>query len=317
MMNSTFNETGSKLDIFKRELLLVNCVLLAVVGITIVVVDGILLLVIKADPFRSFDKQKVFIQVCFLLTSLFGGVVLVPLFIAFEIYKDSLSDQAFGYFKLVLVFLTRMFIANENFTFTLSATEGALGLVKPHIVRRLATRKNVKKLLLSFNIVSLIYCFLPLSGAGTDKLYTTIYIHVFVLIPLIYDVCFTGYIYYRLRHPARVGHMNKNDFPSARQKENISKRNKQIARNFMDTIALFLCPFCIFSLSYYLSEMLYFDHFAAGCGEDRWCYVGERLVVLLAFLFPVSNSFAIIFKIPMYKRSVKYYLCCKKTRAPN
>ena len=208
-MNTSANKTESGFEDFKNDFLVISCIVLAVLGVCSAIVNVVLLLVIRADPYRLFNKPVVGLNVCFLWNSLFGSLVMVPGYIAYEIYRRSLRHQDENIFKFILMFLTRIFICSGNLTFTLKGIDGQLGLVKPHLVRRLATRKNIKIVLVSFSCVSVIYCLLPLSGAGSYKMYSLIYIQVFVLSPVVVITSVSGYVYYRLRKPVRVGSHEK------------------------------------------------------------------------------------------------------------
>lgn len=306
------NHTDSSLLSFKKQVILTNIPFLVLLGAITAVINGLLLWAIMKDPLRTFSKPKIIIDSWMSWSEFLSGTILVPLIVTDEIL-NGVYGKEYSELSTAVVVITRFLFGAGNVFVMMSILEGTGGILNPHFVRRVTTKQNVITAVLITLGVTFIYSLLLVVGVP-EKVHSTIYIHIFMLLPVLIATAMFIKTYERIRNPRKVVPTTN---PSAYHKEKLKMnrlRNEKISKNFIKTIAVFFTPFLISSLSYYIFIMIItFSMSDNTCENNRWCVVHKRMMLSSLFIHSAFTPIAFTYKISEYRNAVSYVL--RKTTA--
>lgn len=293
---------------FKKQVIYINSSLIAILGLGVIAVNGILLWALNVNPQRNLNRPKITLDIWHLLNAWLMGFVLAPMMIADEIINETtltIKNETLRTFNIIL---TQFFLANGTLINTFAIIEGTSGLTYPHWNRKFFTRRNIKTFLVVVFTVDLIFSSLYALNIY-PQLHLIIFAHIFIVLPILINFIIFQTAYKKILQPANKNSVHEVTSTFTKEKVEMARRKTQkIAGKFIKTVIAFFAPFVITSTAYYIYAILNFFYSNEDEEQTRWRVVVDMLVLTLLFIFPAFFPLVLITRIPEYKNATKYVL---------
>ncbi|EDO46635.1 predicted protein [Nematostella vectensis] len=307
------NNTNQNEDLVsvRRHIALAVAICLAILAVIGVIINGLMLVVMKRDPQRSFlGKPKTLLDWATFLFHFFAGTIIATAFIATDVIwlvqgKTLNTLETIGFIGINLM------IANQNFSLILAILIGTGGITKPHLARRVLTRRNLAISITTFLVVSSVFSGMPFTGVHR-QFFHLLYLNLFITLPLLVSLVIYAGTYLSIRNQAKVRPVNDGIEMTAEKIESNRRKHNRIARNFLVTASAFFAPFLISNLTWYITQKMFFLNVEVSLQiSDLTSFVMIRVSLLILFIFPTFNPLVLIIFIPEYGRAVKFVCRCR------
>ena len=264
-MNSSFNESemanntgGEGREILRNRFLficLISAIYLCVLSVLTTVSNGVLLVVLYQDPFRSFRHPPSIFIIGLAVADFFTGIAVEPLFayFYFELYKDTISSERYNFtlkaagilssITMNLSFLTILFLSWTQF----------IAITFPHRHKQLVTTRRVVACLCGIWTYSLLFSCTLLMGVP-EKIFQKL--DVFFNLSLINVLVLVSYIALHISYRRQIARLIPAENNAMRIAETSEHRRKKDQKHFV-VVSLLLAT-CLLLFMAPVTVMWYF-----------------------------------------------------------
>ena len=303
MDNYTTEGDGEKLKSFKSIILILNGCVSLLLSVAICLANIVLIFATANNPHRP-KKVLDKIHTAFFYINLMAGTMFLPYFGVAEILRGLGNSKETSHFPSYLS-STFLFFAQSNVQVTLVISiERCTAFVYPHLHRRMTTKRKV--LITSFTTELFLLLFVFSSFAGiNEKIFYTVYIHVFFSAPMLFITFTTFLTYWKLKHQNRVA---SSEIPQSVEHLQLQReQSTRTARKYLTIVSLFVVPLLLCILPWYIVKIM-----EVLCQASRLTtkvgFFWKQFSISLLFLPDVVLPITLTLRLEAYKNSVKRFI---------
>lgn len=313
-MNSSFNEsemannTGNEDREILRNRFLVICLLsaiyLSVLSVLTTLSNGVLLVVLYQDPFKSFRHPPSIFIIGLAVADFFTGIAVDPLFayFYFELYKDTISRERYNYtlkaagvlssITMNVSFLTILFLSWTQF----------IAITFPHRHKQLVTTGRVVACMCGIWTYSLLFSSSLLMGVP-EKIFQKL--DVFFNLSLINVLVLVSYIALHISYRRQIGRLIPSQNNAIRIADTSEHRRKKDQKHFVVVSSLLATCLLVFiapvTVMWYLT--LYWT--PKTYEEQVRATIANIIVDTTLFLKFLIDPFIYAWRLPKFRQAVK------------
>lgn len=254
-MNSSCNESylanntrNEEREILRNRFLLIcllSAIYLCVLSVLTTVSNGVLLVVLYQDPFKSFRHPPSIFIVGLAVADFFTGIAVDPLFayFYFELYKDTLSSERYN-FTLKAAGLLSSIIMNVSFlTILFLSWTQFIAITFPHRHKQLVTTGRVVACICGIWTYSLLFSCTLLMGVP-EKIFQKL--DVFFNLSLINVLILVSYIALHVSYRRQMARLIPTQNNAIRIADTSEHRRKKDQKHFMVVSSLLATCLLVF-----------------------------------------------------------------------
>ena len=270
--------------------------------------NGYILYVVQRDPLKCFNKPTNILNISIAATHLFAGVAVLPYLGILNILRRYQGQfhlhKAFSTVEEVLVNVT---VGTATlFIFALS-TERCTAVLFPHANKKWVTTNRVKTICSLAALTCCAFCVVLFTDVSKIVFYS-VYLHVFILLPVC-GICLSCVArLYTFKKQARVSVINSSLPMTQLFANETRKRHSQMTSKLLINIFTILLPISLSLLLFYAVKLLPFAFKEFNCSTRQWYTIMYSVTLILLFFTSALNPLVLIARIPEYARSVKHIL---------
>ena len=314
-MNSSFNEselannTGNEeREIQLRNRFLVTCLIsavyLCVLSVLTTVSNGVLLVVLYQDPFKSFRHPPSIFIIGLAVADFFTGVAVDPLFayFYFELYKDTISSERYN-FTLKAAGLLSSIIMNVSFlTILFLSWTQFIAITFPHRHKQLVTTGRVVACICGIWTYSLLFSATLLMGMP-EKIFQKL--DVFFNLSLINVLILVSYIALHVSYRRQIARLTPTQNNAIRIAGTSEHRRKKDQKHFLVVSSLLATCLLVFiapvTVMWYLTL-----YWAPKTDEERVkATIANIIADTTLFMKFLIDPFIYAWRLPKFRQAVK------------
>lgn len=283
---------------------LVSAVYLSVLSVLTTLANGILLVVLYQDPFKTFRHPPSIFITGLALADFFTGIAVDPFFayFYFELYKDTISSERYNYtlkaagvlssITMNVSFLTILFLSWTQF----------IAITFPHRHKQLVTSRRVVVCVCGIWVYSLLFSCSLLVGVP-ERIFQKV--DVFLNLSLINVLVLVSYIALHISYRRQVSRLNPADNNAIRIADASEHRRKRDQRHFV-VISLFLAT-CLLVFITPVTVMWYLTlYWTPETYEERVKATMANIVIdTTLFLKFLIDPFIYAWRLPKFRQAMK------------
>lgn len=303
MNNITTEGDGEKLRRFELVILILNGCFSLLLSATICFANIVLIVATAKNPLR-FDKVIDKIHNAFFYTNLMAGIMFLPYFGVAEILHGLEITTTTIHFPSYLSSTFFVFAqANVQVSLFISI-ERCTAFISPYLHRRMTTKRRT--FITLFVTESFLLLFVCSSFAGVnEKVFYTVYIHVFFSFPMLFSLITTFVTYWKLKHKNRVA---SDEIPQPVEKLQLHRKHStRTARKYLKVVSLFLVPLFLSILPWFIVKIIEVKNQNPSLTTEVG-FFWQRFSISLLFLPDVLAPITLTLRFEAYYNSVKRFI---------
>ncbi|KAJ7357563.1 hypothetical protein OS493_024371 [Desmophyllum pertusum] len=303
MNNFTTEGSREKLRKFECIVLLFNGCFALFLSAVICLTNIVLIAATATNPHRL-EKVIDKIHNAFCYINVMAGAMFLPYFGVAEILQALEITTTTILFPSYLS-STLFFFAQSNVQVPLFILiERCTAFVSPHFNLRVMTKRKVLITLFLSESFSLLFVCLSFAGIN-ERVFYTIYIHVFFSAPMLFLLITTFVTYWKLKNRNRVV---SNEIPqTVEQLELHKKRNVRTARKYLTIVTLFFVPIFLCMFPWYVVKVIEITHKNPSLTTDAG-FFWQRFSIPLLFVPGATGPITLTLRFEAYYNSVKRFI---------
>lgn len=325
-MNCSLNESGvcsdnrnsSNVDLWNQFLVIcgLSAVYLSLLSILTTLANGLLLVALYQDPFKTFRQPPTIFITGLALADFLTGIAVDPIFsfFYFEVYKNAITTERYNAILKAAGILSSVTMNVSFLTILFLSWTQLIAISVPHRHKQLVTGKRVVICVCGIWIYSLLFSVSPLMGVP-EKVFQKI--DVFLNLSLIYVLILLAYIALHISYRRQVPQLtpsNGNITNEIRIADAMEHRRKRDQRHF--SVVSLLLTTCLLVFITPVTVMWYLTLYSApGTYEARVkATMANVMIDTILFLKFLVDPFIYAWRLPKFRQAVRVIF--SQRRAP-
>lgn len=293
-----------------------SAVYLSLLSILTTLANGLLLVALYQDPFKTFRQPPTILITGLALADFLTGIAVDPIFafFYFEVYKDSITAERYNTILKAAGILSSVTMNVSFLTILFLSWTQLIAISFPHRHKQLVTGKRVVICVCGIWIYSLIFSVSPLMGVP-EKVFQKI--DVFLNLSLIHVLIFLAYIALHISYRRQVAQLTPstgNISNEIRIADAMEHRRKRDQRHF--SVVSLLLTTCLLVFITPVTVMWYLTLYSApGTYEARVkATMANVMIDTILFLKFLVDPFIYAWRLPKFRQAVRVIF--SQRRAP-
>lgn len=325
-MNCSLNESGvcsdnrnsSNVDLWNQFLVIcgLSAVYLSLLSILTTLANGLLLVALYQDPFKTFRQPPTIFITGLALADFLTGIAVDPIFafFYFEVYKDAITTERYNAILKAAGIISSVTMNVSFLTILFLSWTQLIAISFPHRHKQLVTGKRVLICVCGIWIYSLIFSVSPLMGVP-EKVFQKI--DVFLNLSLIHVLVLLAYIALHISYRRQVAQLTPstgNITNEIRIADAMEHRRKRDQRHF--SVVSLLLTTCLLVFITPVTVMWYLTLYSApGTYEARVkATMANVMIDTILFLKFLVDPFIYAWRLPKFRQAVRVIF--SQRRAP-
>lgn len=325
-MNCSLNESGvcsdnrnsSNVDLWNQFLVIcgLSAVYLSLLSILTTLANGLLLVALYQDPFKTFRQPPTIFITGLALADFLTGIAVDPIFafFYFEVYKNAITTERYNAILKAAGIISSVTMNVSFLTILFLSWTQLIAISFPHRHKQLVTGKRVLICVCGIWIYSLIFSVSPLMGVP-EKVFQKI--DVFLNLSLIHVLVLLAYIALHISYRRQVAQLTPstgNITNEIRIADAMEHRRKRDQRHF--SVVSLLLTTCLLVFITPVTVMWYLTLYSApGTYEARVkATMANVMIDTILFLKFLVDPFIYAWRLPKFRQAVRVIF--SQRRAP-
>lgn len=313
-MNSSFNEsklannTGyEEREILKNRFLvicLISAIYLCVLSVLTTVSNGVLLVVLYQDPFKSFRHPPSIFIIGLAVADFFTGIAVDPLFayFYFELYKDKISSERYNFTLKAAGFLSSIIMNVSFLTILFLSWTQFIAITFPYRHKQLVTTGRVVACICGIWTYSLLFSCTLLMGVP-EKIFQKL--DVFFNLSLINVLVLVSYIALHVSYRRQIARLIPTQNNAIRIADTSEQRRRKDQKHFVVVSSLLATCLLVFIAP--VTVMWYLTLYWTPKTDEERVKATMANVIVDATLFMkfLIDPFIYAWRLPKFREAVK------------